>query len=111
MVNTSEAYPAPARYRGGFRLIGKTVKSSQNEGTDLKAATILLATAGIALGGCASSLSTEQRHELGCAAGTISGAVIGGAAGSLVGAGSGQIIATSAGAAAGAFVGNRLTCA
>lgn len=77
----------------------------------MKAATIFLAAAGIALGGCAGSLTTEQKHELGCAAGTISGAVIGGAAGSLVGAGTGQLIATSAGAAAGGFVGSRLTCA
>ncbi len=83
----------------------------QNEGTNLKPALILLAAAGLALGGCAGSLSSEQKHELGCAAGTISGAVIGGAAGTLVGAGTGQLIATSAGAAAGAFAGSRLTCA
>lgn len=76
----------------------------------MRPAIILLATA-LAVGGCASSLTSEQKHELGCAAGTISGAVIGGAAGSLVGAGTGQLIATSAGAATGAFVGSRLTCA
>lgn len=73
--------------------------------------TVILIAAGLALGACASSLTAEQKHELGCAAGTISGAVIGGAAGSLIGAGTGQVIAASAGAATGAFVGNRLTCA
>lgn len=76
----------------------------------MKPALILIA-AGLALGGCASSMTSEQKHELGCAAGTISGAVIGGAAGSLIGAGTGQVIAASAGAATGAFIGNQLTCA
>ncbi len=78
-------------------------------GADLKPALILIAT-GLALGGCANSLTTEQRHELGCVAGTVSGAVIGGALGTTIGAGTGQMIATSAGAASGAFVGSRLTC-
>jgi len=76
----------------------------------MKRAATLLVAAGLALGGCASSLPPDQKHELGCAAGTISGAVIGGAAGTLVGAGTGQLIATSAGAASGAFIGSRLTC-
>lgn len=74
----------------------------------LKPACALLAGA-LALSACA-DMSAEQKHEMGCLAGTASGAVLGGLAGSLIGAGTGQIIATGAGAAIGGFAGNKLTC-
>ena len=69
----------------------------------------LAAGAAIALAACASE-TPEQKHELGCAAGTLGGAVLGGLAGSLIGGGTGQVIATTVGAGAGAFAGERLTC-
>jgi outer membrane lipoprotein SlyB len=73
---------------------------------------LVLAITGVALSGCAAGgPSTEQKHELGCASGTVTGAVLGGLAGSLIGGGVGQVIATGAGAAIGGMVGNRLTCA
>lgn len=75
----------------------------------LKPAITLAAVAGLALAGCAAP-TPEQQHEMGCVAGTVSGAVLGGLAGSLIGAGTGQMIATGAGAAIGGAAGSRLTC-
>jgi outer membrane lipoprotein SlyB len=75
----------------------------------MKPAIALAAGALVALSACASP-TPEQKHEMGCAAGTVTGAVLGGLAGSLIGAGTGQIIATGAGASIGAMAGNKLTC-
>lgn len=70
---------------------------------------VMLAGAAIALAACASP-TPDQQHEMGCMAGTVSGAVLGGLAGSLIGAGTGQTVAIGAGAVAGGAVGSRLTC-
>jgi outer membrane lipoprotein SlyB len=83
------------------------------KGTEMKKnpAIALAAVVGLGLAACAPGSPTpEQRHEMGCAAGTVSGAVVGGLLGSLVGGGTGQIIATGAGASIGAMAGQRLTC-
>lgn len=74
----------------------------------LKPAGALLVGA-LALSACA-NMTPEQKHEMGCVAGTASGAVLGALAGSLVGGGTGQIIATGAGSVIGGFAGNKLTC-
>ncbi|MFO1141810.1 MAG: hypothetical protein U1E40_08745 [Amaricoccus sp.] len=71
---------------------------------------LLLAGATFVLSACANE-TPEQKHELGCAAGTLTGAVLGGLAGSLVGAGVGNTLAISAGAGVGTAVGAKLTCA
>lgn len=77
----------------------------------MKSAILLAAVAGLALAGCSSGGTPEQRqHEFGCAAGTVSGAVVGGVLGSFIGAGTGQLVATGAGAALGGYAGNRLAC-
>jgi len=70
---------------------------------------MLLAGATLVLSACANE-TPEQKHELGCAAGTLTGAVLGGLAGSLVGGGVGTTIATAAGAGVGTAVGAKLTC-
>jgi outer membrane lipoprotein SlyB len=70
---------------------------------------MLLAGATLVLSACASE-TPEQKHELGCAAGTLTGAVLGGLAGSLVGGGVGTTIATAAGAGVGTAVGAKQTC-
>ncbi|HVH04117.1 MAG TPA: glycine zipper 2TM domain-containing protein [Amaricoccus sp.] len=70
---------------------------------------LLLGGAALALAACASD-TPEQKHEVGCMAGTLTGAVLGGLAGSLVGGGTGKTIATAAGAGAGTVAGNRLSC-
>ncbi len=77
----------------------------------MKPAMLLAAAAGLALAGCTPGATPEQRdHELACAAGTVSGAVVGGVIGSFIGGGTGQIVATGAGAALGSYAGNRLAC-
>ncbi len=75
----------------------------------MRPAFVLIAGAALALTACASP-TPQQQHEMGCAAGTVSGAVLGGLAGSLIGAGTGQTIAIGAGAAIGGAAGSRLTC-
>ena len=70
---------------------------------------LLLGGAAIALGACANE-TPEQKHEVGCMAGTLSGAVLGGLAGSLVGGGAGRTLATAVGAGVGTAAGNRLSC-
>lgn len=75
----------------------------------VRPAFVLMAGAAVALAACAAP-TPEQKHEMGCAAGTVSGAVLGGLAGSLIGAGTGQTIAIGAGAAIGGAAGSRLTC-
>ena len=70
---------------------------------------LVLGGAAIALSACASE-TPEQTHEVGCMAGTLTGAVLGGLAGSLIGGGTGRTIATAAGAGLGTFAGNRLSC-
>lgn len=63
----------------------------------------------IALAAC-SGESPEQKHEVGCTAGTLTGAVIGGVLGSAFGGGVGQTIMTGVGATAGGMAGNSLAC-
>jgi uncharacterized protein YcfJ len=70
---------------------------------------LVLGGVALALGACAGE-TPEQKHEVGCMAGTLTGAVLGGLAGSLVGGGTGRTIATAAGAGVGTFAGNRLAC-
>lgn len=70
----------------------------------------LLLLGSVALLGACASETPEQKHELGCAAGTLTGAVLGGLAGSLIGGGVGQTVAISAGAGLGTAVGAKLTC-
>ena len=70
---------------------------------------LIFGSAAIALAACANE-TPEQKHEVGCMAGTLTGAVLGGLAGSLIGGGTGQTIATAAGAGVGTVAGNRLSC-
>ena len=75
----------------------------------MKSAILLATVAGFALAACSPDATPEQRkHEFGCAAGTLSGAVVGGVLGSFVGDGTGQIVATGAGVALGSYAGNKL---
>lgn len=69
----------------------------------------LISGAVIILSACASE-TPQQKHEVGCVAGTLTGAVVGGLAGSLIGAGTGQVLATTAGAGLGAAAGEHLAC-
>ena len=75
----------------------------------MKRVTLVLSCAAIALGACASE-TPKQKHEVGCMAGTLTGAVLGGLAGSLIGGGTGKTIATAAGAGVGTVAGNKLSC-
>jgi uncharacterized protein YcfJ len=75
----------------------------------VKRTAILVAAAALALGACAGE-TPEQKHEVGCMAGTFGGALVGGALGSLIGSGGGRALATAAGAGVGTFAGNRLAC-
>jgi outer membrane lipoprotein SlyB len=61
--------------------------------------------AGLVLTGCTDPAAA--RHEVGCVAGTMGGAVIGGAIGSRFGGGSGQSLMTGAGAITGAMTSAR----
>jgi uncharacterized protein YcfJ len=70
---------------------------------------LIFAGAAIGLSACATE-TPEQKHEVGCMAGTLTGAVLGGLAGSLIGGGTGRTLATAAGAGVGTFAGNRLAC-
>jgi uncharacterized protein YcfJ len=70
---------------------------------------LLLGGVALALSACANE-TPEQKHEVGCMAGTMTGAVLGGLAGSLIGGGTGRTLATAAGAGLGTFAGNRLSC-
>ncbi|HVL20867.1 MAG TPA: glycine zipper 2TM domain-containing protein [Amaricoccus sp.] len=70
---------------------------------------IILGTAALTLMACASETSA-QKHEVGCVAGTLTGAVIGGLLGSTIGAGTGNVLATTAGAGLGTAAGERLAC-
>jgi len=75
----------------------------------VKPVLVLLTGVAVALSACANQ-TPEQKHEVGCMAGTLTGAVLGGLAGSLVGGGTGRTIATAAGAGVGTIAGNRLAC-
>ncbi len=70
---------------------------------------LLLGAVVFAISACANETS-EQKHEVGCVAGTLTGAVIGGLIGSTIGAGTGNILATTAGAGLGTAAGERLAC-
>jgi outer membrane lipoprotein SlyB len=75
----------------------------------LKRALVLFGMAAIVVAACASETSA-QKHEVGCVAGTLTGAVIGGLIGSTIGAGTGNVLATTAGAGLGTAAGERLAC-
>ena len=70
---------------------------------------LLLGATVFAISGCANA-TPEQKHEAGCVAGTLTGAVLGGLLGSTIGAGTGNVLATTAGAGLGTVAGERLTC-
>ena len=76
----------------------------------MKRITVVICGVALALSACASE-TTEQKHEVGCMAGTATGAVLGGLAGSLIGGGVGRTIATAAGAGIGTVAGNKLPAA
>ena len=69
----------------------------------------LILAAAVAVGACANE-TPQQKHEVGCTAGTLTGAVLGGVVGSAFGGGIGETIMTGVGAAAGGYAGNRLAC-
>lgn len=71
--------------------------------------TAYAALAGVALLVSACAGTPEEKHELGCAAGTLTGAVLGGLAGSAFGSGGGNTAMTAIGAGAGAGLGT-LVC-
>ncbi|MFQ8432467.1 hypothetical protein [Amaricoccus sp. W119] len=75
----------------------------------LRTAFAAMAGALLLLAGCGGTTTPEQKHELGCAAGTLTGALIGGLAGHAFGGGKGQDFMTAAGAGIGAGVGT-LAC-
>ena len=70
---------------------------------------LLLAGGAMLLSACASE-TPEQKHEVGCVAGTLTGAVIGGLAGSVFGGGVGNSLMTAAGAGLGTYAGQKLAC-
>jgi len=70
----------------------------------------LLLLGSVALLGACANETPEQKHEVGCMAGTLTGAVVGGLAGRLVGGGIGNTIATSVGAGVGTAAGAKLAC-
>jgi outer membrane lipoprotein SlyB len=70
---------------------------------------LLLGAAVLAISACANE-TPEQKHEVGCVAGTLTGAVLGGLLGSTIGAGTGNVLATTAGAGLGTVAGERLAC-
>jgi outer membrane lipoprotein SlyB len=72
-------------------------------------ASLLLAGAVFVFAACANE-TAEQKHEVGCVAGTLAGAVVGGLLGSTIGAGTGNVLATTAGAGLGTAAGERLAC-
>lgn len=82
----------------------------RTEETPLKPVIVLLAASAMVLSACANQ-TPEQKHEVGCMAGTLTGAVLGGLAGSLFGGGVGRTLATSAGAGVGTAVGANVSCA
>lgn len=89
---------------------GQMTARLQPTGRDkVKRVALMLGGVAVALAACASE-TPEQKHEVGCMAGTVTGAVLGGLAGSLIGGGVGNTIATAAGAGLGTVAGNKLAC-
>lgn len=72
--------------------------------------TLLLATSAIFVISACANETPEQKHEVGCVAGTLTGALVGGLVGSTIGAGTGNVLATTAGAGLGTYAGERLAC-
>jgi uncharacterized protein YcfJ len=68
----------------------------------------------LVLQACAPAATPQQQaqrqHNIACAAGTIGGALIGGAIGNQFGGGRGQDILTAGGAGAGALAGQSYAC-
>lgn len=54
--------------------------------------------------------NAETDHELACAGGMLTGAVVGGLVGNQFGRGGGRAAMTGLGAGVGTFAGNRLAC-
>jgi outer membrane lipoprotein SlyB len=75
----------------------------------LRRGLIFLGAAVLAISACANE-TPEQKHEVGCVAGTLTGALVGGLIGSTIGAGTGNVLATTAGAGLGTAAGERLAC-
>lgn len=71
---------------------------------------MLGAAAAVAVVSACANETPAQKHEVGCVAGTLTGAVIGGLLGSTIGAGTGNLLATTAGAGLGTVAGERLAC-
>ncbi|TPE47946.1 hypothetical protein [Amaricoccus solimangrovi] len=74
----------------------------------IRTAFAALAGATLVLAAC-SNATPQEKHELGCAAGTLTGAVLGGLVGSAFGKGGGHDLMVAAGAGAGAGLGT-LAC-
>lgn len=81
--------------------------------TDLKtlrAAGLALALgAGLSTTACAPT-EAEQRQQLSCAGGVVTGAAVGAVIGNQIGSGSGRKVATAGGAAAGGALGANAAC-
>ena len=79
-----------------------------------KAHTAVALCCALVLQACAPAATPQQQaqrqHNIACAAGTIGGALIGGAIGNQFGGGSGRDILTAGGAAAGALSGQSYAC-
>lgn len=75
----------------------------------MKRTILILGAAAFALAGCANE-TPEQKHEVGCIAGTLGGAVLGGVVGSAFGGGTGRAIMTSVGTLGGGVAGHKLAC-
>jgi len=69
----------------------------------------LLVAAGLAATACSTG-NAQTDHELACAGGMFTGAVVGGLVGNQFGRGGGRAAMTALGAGAGAYTGNRLAC-
>jgi uncharacterized protein YcfJ len=75
----------------------------------VKRTVLFFGVAALALSACASE-TPQEKHEVGCMAGTLGGAVVGGLIGSAFGGGVGKSLMTAAGAGAGAAAGTKLAC-
>ncbi len=75
----------------------------------MKRIALLLGGVAFLVSACANE-TPEQKHEVGCVAGTVTGAVVGGLVGSVFGAGVGNTVTTAAGASLGTYAGEKLAC-
>lgn len=75
----------------------------------MKRTILILGAAAFALAGCANE-TPAQKHEVGCIAGTLGGAVLGGVVGSAFGGGSGRAVMSALGTVGGGVAGHKLAC-